>query len=417
MNIEKICKKDINIYEIIKNESIKVQFQPIIFMNRKIIFGVEGLVRGINRDTNQLISPIDLFEAANENGVTIELDRICREKVIEEFSYIHKYDKNKYLFLNIDASILEKVEGSKYLLSQIRRYDIETKNIVIEINESKIKDNDALKKFIRTYKKLGFLIAMDDVGAGFSNLDRIPISQPDIIKIDMSLIRNIHKDYYKQEVFKALVSLSNKIGAVVVAEGAELEEEALKALNLGANMIQGYYFSKPQDLHKGNDILLDNSIEKLSDSFKVYTRKLEKLQKENNKSLNYIVNNVIKEISKVSSNEFDEKLFKSIRGNKTIECAYIIDKYGTQISNTIYSEDEIKIKENGLFFSATIGNDHSMKKYYYRLINAKISKYITKSYVSMATGNICITVSKIFNDIYNNSCILCLDFKYKYYLK
>lgn len=412
MNSDLKIKDNIDISDIIENKKIKVHFQPIVYTSRKTVCGLEGLVRGINTDTNQLISPISLFEAANDKGLTLELDRICRDKVIEAFSYIYEKDKDRLLFLNIDASIIEKVEGSNYLISQVEKFNVKTSSIVIEINEAKVKDNEALKRFIDTYRKLGFLIALDDIGAGFSNLDRISLIKPDIIKTDMSLIRNVQDDYYKQEVFKSLVTLSNKIGALVVAEGVETEEESIQTLKLGAHMIQGYFFSKPQEFLKGQKILLNNSIENLNDSFKRYMSKVERIEKRKQKQLNTIVNNSLKELVNISYNEFDGKLLDIVKGNKAIECAYIIDKYGIQLSNTVYLHETNEVKENGIFYSARTGADHSMKKYYYHVVNAKLSKYITEPYVSLATGNLCITFSKIFKNINNKRYILCIDFKY-----
>lgn len=412
MNSDLKIKDNIDISDIIENKKIKVHFQPIVYTSRKTVCGLEGLVRGINTDTNQLISPISLFEAANDKGLTIELDRICRDKVIEAFSYIYENDKDRLLFLNIDASIIEKVEGSNYLISQVEKFNIKTSSIVIEINEAKVKDNEALKRFIDTYRKLGFLIALDDIGSGFSNLDRISLIKPDIIKTDMSLIRNVQDDYYKQEVLKSLVSLSNKIGALVVAEGVETEEESIQTLKLGAHMIQGYFFSKPQEFIRGQKILLDNSIEKLNDSFKRYMSKAERIEKRKQKQLNTIVTNSLKELVNMPYDKFDDKLLEIVKGNGAIECAYIIDKYGIQLSNTIYLYGANEVKENAIFYSARTGADHSMKKYYYHVVNAKLSKYITEPYVSLATGNLCITFSKIFKNINNRRYILCIDFKY-----
>ena len=69
---------------------------------------IRGINSGIDTDTNELISPITLFDAAHNEGVTLELDRVCREKVIEAFSYIYQHNNDKLLFLNMDASILER---------------------------------------------------------------------------------------------------------------------------------------------------------------------------------------------------------------------------------------------------------------------------------------------------------------------
>ena len=200
--------------EIITHKSIKVLFQPIVDMKRKMICGVEGLIRGIDWNTKEVISPIDLFKIAKKEGRTLELDRLCREKVLEAFQQISQRNLDIFLFLNIEASIIGVVGRTRYLSKQVKRYHIDPRSVVIEINEKIVRNDEDFKEFVMTYKKMGFLIALDDVGAGYSNLNRIPMAKPDVIKIDMSLIRNINHDYYKQEVFKSLRTLSKKIGGI-----------------------------------------------------------------------------------------------------------------------------------------------------------------------------------------------------------
>jgi len=400
----------IDINDIIRNKKLTVHFQPVVSVSRKMVIGLEGLIRGVNTATNQIISPITLFNLAYNEGVTLELDRVCRDMVIAAFSNIYKQNKDKLLFLNIDTSILDKVEGSNYLTNQVKTYKINPRNIVIEINETKVQDNAALKRFTDTYRKCGFMVALDDVGTGFSNLDRILLVKPDIIKIDITLVKNIQNDYYKQGVFKSQVNLSNKIGALVIAEGVETEEEAIQILRLGGHMIQGYFFSKPQEIYIESDIFFKNKIEMLIKSFNQYMNKQIREERHKNRRLNIIVNNSIKELVKVSCREFDNKLMKIIWANKIIECAYVLDEYGVQLSNTIRFYDKNEVKENLIFYTARMGTDHSMEKYYYPLISAKLSKYVTEPYVSLATGNLCITISKIFTNIDNKKCILCMDF-------
>jgi len=400
----------LDINDIIRNKKLIVHFQPIVSVSRKMVSGLEGLIRGINTATNQIISPITLFDVAHNEGVTLELDRVCRDKVIEAFSYIYQQNNDKLLFLNMDASILDRVEGSNYLTNQVKTHKINPRNIVIEINETKVQDNAALKRFTDTYRKSGYMVALDDVGTGFSNMDRILLIKPDIIKIDISLVRSIQNDYYKQGVFKSLVNLSNKIGALVIAEGVETEEEAIQILRLGGHMIQGFFFSKPQEIYNESDIFSKNKIEILRKSFNQYMTKQIREERLKNKQLNTIVNNSIKELVTVACQEFDNKLMKIIWANKIIECAYILDEYGVQLSNTIRFYDKNEVKENLIFYSARMGTDHSMEKYYYPLISAKLNKYITEPYVSLATGSLCITISKIFTNIDNKKYILCMDF-------
>ncbi|UOO37422.1 GGDEF domain-containing protein [Oscillospiraceae bacterium CM] len=401
--------QSIEIREIIDQKRVVACFQQIVSVSRKKVSGFEGLIRGINPNSNALVSPLALFEAAKNENVTLELDRVCREKIIEDFSKIYQSNKNILLFLNFDASILNDTVGSDYLLNQVIQNNINPKNIVIEISERKVNGNAALKKFADTYRQYGFMLALDDVGTEFSNMDRILLIKPDIIKIDISIVKNIENDFYKQGVFRSLVILSNKIGAMIVAEGVENENEAIQVLRLGSHMIQGYYFSVPAELKEMSTDIYNGKIDLLGKRLSDYMRLQYSKEKNTSITLNRIVNKSVKKLLNVSSCDFDTILEEIIKENPSMECAYIMNYSGIQISQTVCS-DNIVSPKNLIFYSATQGTDHSMEKYYYPLMSANLKKHMTEPYISLATGNLCITISSVFINRENNKYILCADF-------
>ena len=408
MNYAQEKQTTFDIHKIILNKKLIVHFQTIVSLSRKKIVGIEGLIRGIGE--NEYIMPIRLFDAAYNEKVTLELDRICRDKVLEAYKNIYNQNKNMVLFLNLDASILDEVAGSNYLINQVRFYNLNPRNIIIEINESKVKDDKALKLFCDTYRKMGFMIALDDVGTGSSNMDRILLVKPDIIKIDITLIKNIHNDYYKQGIISSLINFSNMVGALVVAEGIENKEEAIEILKLGGHMMQGFLFARPQEIKNIDHILKNNEIENLNNAFNDHMKILIDEEKKKNKKLDKIIDSCIKELANVTHHEFDNKLLQITWAHKNIECAYILNQNGIQISNTIRYCNEEDVKNNLIFYSANVGTDHTMDKYYYLLKKANLNKYVTEPYVSMATGNLCITISKVFKNKENMKFILCVDF-------
>ena len=218
------------ITEIIHNETIHMHFQPINSISRQVIAGVEALCRGGAND----IQPNHLFAAAEAFGMTLQLDRLCRRKALEAYAGLPQRNELA-LFLNFDASVVDQgVEGSGNLLDCVQTLGLDPGHIVIEIIESKVKDLQSLQSFADTYRSHGFLIALDDVGSGYSNVNRIAQIKPDIIKVDQYIIRDIDRLYYKQEILKSLVGLSQKLGTIVVAEGIERKEEAVVSLNMGA---------------------------------------------------------------------------------------------------------------------------------------------------------------------------------------
>ena len=399
-----------NIENIICNRRLIAHHQQIVSISRKMVIGIEGLIRGINAETGELILPKILFDTAREERLSLDFDRTCRSIILEQFSEIHPYDREKHLFLNLDASILESSVGSGYLLNQVTEHHIDPHNIVIEISERDVVSNAALKKFTDTYRQHGFMVALDDVGTGFSNMDRILLVKPDIIKIDISLVKNIHSDFYKQGVFRSLVILANKIGALVIAEGVESEDEAVQVLRLGGHMIQGFYFSIPGETNDTSELFQNQKIEHLSKRFKDYMNLQYMQEKTRYKHCNKITRDAVKTLSGKSRDHFGDILKMIVSGCDTLECAYILDITGIQLSETVCHGEKNEGPENLIFYTAKKGTDHSMEKYYYPLVHAKRRQFATEPYISLATGNLCITVSAVFCDDKNEKCILCADF-------
>ncbi len=398
-----------DIIEILARKSLAAYFQPLVSITEKRIIGLEGLIRGIDVDSGEIIPPLDLFDAAESKGLQTELDRACRETVIDSFKSLCRDDI--LLFLNLHSSILDKTAGSNHLFNTVRHSGVAPQNIVIEINESGVRETSVLKSFTDNYRKEGFLIAMDDIGCGFSNMDRISLIKPDIVKIDMSLIRNICTNFYVKEVFNALVNLSNKIGALVVAEGTESENEAIVTLELGANMIQGYCISKPQKLNG----IFSAAIEEKIDCIAAKFRETEKEKLLQNKvyysRLDSIANGYIDSLTTVSKDYFNEILGKIADDNDIVECLYILDNNGIQVSSTVFTCSVKNIRRNGLFAPANKGADHSLKNYYRYMKNAGVSRYLTEPYASLASGNLCATFTCEFYDRNKTGYILCIDFK------
>jgi EAL domain-containing protein (putative c-di-GMP-specific phosphodiesterase class I) len=395
--------------EIIANERIVAQFQSILSARNHSIIGIEGLIRGKTRDGN-LISPILLFDTAREYDLTLELDRLCREKVLAVFENIYHFRKNSLLFLNLETSFLSsKVVGSGYLLNQIERYKIPLVNIVIEIVESKTVDTASLLNFVRAYRECGLNIALDDVGTGHSNFDRISLIRPDIIKVDRSIISGMATNYFKQEIFKSLSNLSKNIGCLTLAEGVETQEEVFCCIEYGADLLQGYFFSRPKDI---NHQELDEEERKLEDILLAYRMEqidVVKARRLQNKQYQKIVQSIIRKIQENSLKEIDAVLKDIVDLSPLIDALYIIDDEGIQITDTFMKKGMHQLI-NPVFRAANKNENLSHKDYVYQLINTDLTKYTTDRYISFATGNLCVTLSHLFKGENDRIYILCTDF-------
>lgn len=403
--------------KILENKMIETHYQPVVSIIKKAVIGFEGLSRGKVDDDSDLIPPLELFKQASKDQRTIELDRICSEKALENFVDIHLKSKDLLLFINIDTSIMtEDIAGSGVIIDLVKKLNMKPENIVIEIVESKVRDEEAITRFIQNHRSYGFLIALDDVGSGRSNLDRIIVTKPDIIKIDRIIVKDMHLDYYKQEVFKALVGLAKTIGALVVAEGIEIEEEAIKAVELGADMLQGYYFAAPRIIQQAFIKNFNVPVRKLATSYYKYLSEKINDQKLRHKEYSNIIKEVLNHLSKCEEARFDYKLMEVINEYKFFECLYILNPSGVQVSDTVTHLVQMSKHKNLIFQPAKKGEDHSLKKYYYYLRNMKVSKYLTEPYISLASGNLCVTISSVFKNIEGKKFILCVDMNPEYLL-
>jgi EAL domain-containing protein (putative c-di-GMP-specific phosphodiesterase class I) len=228
--------------ELILKESIHTVFQPIVDLVHNEIIGYEALSRGPVGTEYEF--PYLLFDVATETELVFELDRLCRKKALQSAKGIFPERK---LFMNCVASAVHDPEfKDSFLISLLEELKLDPNNIVLEVTEKEAIDNyDVFREAVKYYSDLGFAIAVDDTGTGYSSLETVIELKPQYIKIDISIVRGIDKNVLKQQLIKAMVGLSLEIDSVVIAEGIETKEELITLKQLGVHVGQGYLFAKP----------------------------------------------------------------------------------------------------------------------------------------------------------------------------
>ncbi|MFQ5418599.1 MAG: EAL domain-containing protein [Myxococcota bacterium] len=227
------------ILRLILAETLKTRFEPIVALESGEAIGFEALTRG--PEGTALFSPDRLFAHASENGLVFELDCLCRRIAFESSGCL---PHGKKLFLNcLPASIGDPNLRDEGLLSTLEKYQLAPADLVLEISERESIENFAIFRERRdVYRELGVQIAVDDAGAGYASLEAIMEISPDYMKADMTLVRGIDTDPPRREVLKGLASVALRIGADVIAEGIETEEELHVVRDLGIRYGQGYIF-------------------------------------------------------------------------------------------------------------------------------------------------------------------------------
>lgn len=219
-------------------------FQPIVSLSERRILGYEALTRGPSN--SPLHSPITLFAAARQTGLLNELELACRKSACRRFSELKL---EGLLFLNVSPdSLLDAHHQPGRTLKLLQAYGIAPSRVVIELTEqSPTDDFNLLDTALHHYRDMGFSIALDDLGAGYSSLRLWSELRPDYVKIDRHFIDGIHQDAVKREFVGSILQMAKASRARVIAEGIELEEELAVLGEMGVDLLQGYLLCRPQD--------------------------------------------------------------------------------------------------------------------------------------------------------------------------
>lgn len=230
--------------QILAQRSLSSLFQPIISLSERRILGYEALTRGPSN--SPLHSPIPLFAVARQSARLSELEVLSRQSACRRFSELQLPG---LLFLNISPeTLLETEHQPGRTLQLLQTYGIAPSQVVIELTEqAPIEDFSLLHTALHHYRSMGFSIALDDLGAGYSSLRLWSELRPDYVKIDRHFIDGIHLDAVKREFVGSILKMASASHAQVIAEGIELPEELAVLADMGVDLLQGYLISRPQD--------------------------------------------------------------------------------------------------------------------------------------------------------------------------
>ncbi|PAD37899.1 hypothetical protein CHH53_13825 [Terribacillus sp. 7520-G] len=228
--------------EIIDKRAFRSFLQPIISMKDEAIFGFEHLLRADKSE----VTPDVLFHFAAEAGLTAMLDQQARQTAVRKRAK-EGIPAGVKSFINFLPSTIYNPD---YCLRQtfhmVNEYGIAPGDLVFEVVETeKLDDVSRLKRIFKRYKQEGMMVALDDVGAGYSTLDLFRELEPDIVKIDRAYISDCDTDPEKQEFLHNVIDVARTLGSKVLAEGIEREEEFGFCKRIGIDLAQGYYVGKP----------------------------------------------------------------------------------------------------------------------------------------------------------------------------
>lgn len=230
--------------EILASERLSAVFQPIIDFGRAQIVGYEGLVRGPSESALQ--SPLALFAVARQWNLTRELEQACRRVVLQQFARLNLPGR---LFLNVSPECLVYSPAGKENGDPVQilgGFGLTPDRVVIELTEQgPILDYEVLRTAASQFRGLGFEIAIDDLGEGFSSLRLWSELRPSFVKIDRHFIEGVNRDPVKLKFLESIQRIAENAHCTIVAEGIETEAELLTVREMGIGLGQGYAIARP----------------------------------------------------------------------------------------------------------------------------------------------------------------------------
>jgi EAL domain-containing protein (putative c-di-GMP-specific phosphodiesterase class I) len=218
----------------------KMAFQPIVDLSKGRIWGYEALVRGANGEPAMSV----LDQISDETRY--KFDQSARVMAIETAGRLYRGRDLKLSINFMPNAVYEPTACIQKSLAAAKRVGFPRENLMFEITEDeRISDTAHVQNILTTYRKFGFLTALDDFGAGYAGLGLLAEMQPDILKIDMKLLRDIHRSAAKQVIVSGIVSMARALEITVLAEGVETKDELAVLRAGGISLFQGYHFAKP----------------------------------------------------------------------------------------------------------------------------------------------------------------------------
>lgn len=242
----------------IENGELFINYQPIVDAKTQKLKGLEALIRWINKELG-FVSPVEFISIAEEMGLIVPIGYWIFEKVAEQMSeWKSKGYDIEIASVNVSSIQIRQADFAETLKGILEKTKCKGEWINIEITEGTlITMTEQNLKVFNEIREMGMTLSLDDFGTGYSSLNYLKNIHFDILKIDKSLVDDVHINSNSRDIVDGIIQLAHKINLEVSAEGAELKEQVETIRDMDCDMIQGYYFSKPLMKDEFENILRD----------------------------------------------------------------------------------------------------------------------------------------------------------------
>ncbi len=379
-------------------------FQPIFSMAHQRAVGYEGLLRSTDRN-HAALAPLEAFARCRNESDAVTMDQLCRAMHLRNFAAGAAEDT--WLFLNVNPRVIENSDSHDVAFGELLdQLNFPARRIVLEIPGTAGPSEDVFKSWVDHYRGLGCLIALDDFGAGHSNFDRVWRMRPDIVKLDRSMTQEAAANPGVRTVLQRIISLLHDAGALVLLDGIETGREAMIAMDTDADLVQGYYFSRP-----GPELKAPHqqgvTFSRLYDQFRELAVRRQDRRERVIKNYQQTLARAAGQLRKGST--LENACAEFLDFPKTRRC-FLLDAGGGQIGENILAPHE-QSKEDPRYvpLRKTAGANWLRRHYFRRAIAEPGKVHVTRPYFSLTDAAHCVTLSIALHAAGGEVQVLCAD--------
>ncbi|KVE33236.1 sensor domain-containing phosphodiesterase [Burkholderia sp. TSV86] len=377
-------------------------FQPIFSLSHMRAVGYEALLRA-HDSLDRPVSPLDVLGEAARHGEATQVERLAQALHLENFSRFGA--QREWLFLNVAPGVLTDPFQAAALFANLKRLSISPRRVVLEVIEQRAEDLERLAEAVRGLREQGFLIALDDFGAGHSNLERIWQLNPDIVKLDRIMLSHAQHRTGVTAVLHGLVTLLHEAGKLVLIEGIETEHEAQIALSCEADFVQGYFFGRPAPGLPDGAVACA-CIGELTERFREQT---EARERRDTQRLAPYLRAFERAAERLAAGEpLDEVCWNFLALDHAARC-FLLDERGRQAGRNVMLRADRASHETRFLPLADAQGANWLRRPYFRSAIAKPGRvHVTRPYLSINEALPCVTLSAAIR-VDDALCVLCGD--------
>lgn len=376
-------------------------FQPIVSFSHSRIVAHEALLRATS-SRGVAVPPLELFALAGHQDDLLRLDRSSRLMHI-----INASNSPGWFFVNLHPALFGSLldTDSADVIRAIGAYTgSSTSQFVVEIVEEDITDYVHFEEGVALLRELGLGVALDDFGAGHSNFDRVWKIRPDVVKLDRSFSVRAEADRAVRRLLPQIVGILHEAGTLVLLEGIETLDQARIAMDSNIDFGQGWYFARPAPEPVSDPLSIKDKMDAVWDQ---QSKRADQSWQQRQQVMKPYLEGITRTALRVAAGETLEQAADSYLQLPYVACLYMLDEAGLQIGSNLNAPMGAKHRVK-LGLGHMPGARWSRRAYFIRAMHDPGKAQITRPYLSVATGNICVTVS-IQVEVNGHPVVICGD--------